>query len=47
MFDQLDTANFLSAPWLAWQAALKRAKLELELLTDTDMLYAIYGWKRN
>ena len=33
---QLDPAKFLSAPGLAWQAALK-----VELLTDVDMLLTI------
>ena len=32
---KLDPAKFLSAPELAWQAALKKAKLKLDLLTDT------------
>ena len=35
---QLDPAKFLSAPRLAWQAALKKAEVELDLLTDIDML---------
>ena len=35
---QLDSAKFLSAPRLAWQAALKKAEVELDLLTDIDML---------
>ena len=33
--------KFLSAPGLAWQAALKKTKVELELLTDIDMLLMV------
>ena len=32
---------FLSAPGLAWQACLKKTKVELELLTDIDMLLMV------
>ena len=35
---QLDPLNILSAPPLAWQACLKKTGIELELLTDPDML---------
>ena len=35
---RLDLVKFLSAPGLAWQAALKKAEVNLELLTDIDML---------
>ena len=35
---ELDPAHLLSAPGLAWQACLKKIKVELELLTDNDML---------
>ena len=35
---QLDPAKFLSTPGLAWQAALKKTEVKLELLTDIDML---------
>ena len=33
-----DPAHFLSAPGLAWHACLKKTQVELELLTDNDML---------
>ena len=33
----LDPAHFLSAPGLAWQACLKKTKVDLELLIDIDM----------
>ena len=35
---ELDPVKFLSAPGLAWQAALKKNKVKLDLLTDIDML---------
>ena len=35
---ELDPVHFLSAARLAWQACLKKTKVELELLTDIDML---------
>ena len=35
---ELDPAHFLSAPGLAWQACLKKTGVELELVTDNDML---------
>ena len=38
---ELDSANFLSAPRLAWQACLKKTKIKLELLTDVDMLLMV------
>ena len=38
---KLDPAHFLSAPGLAWQACLKKTKVELELLTDIDMLLIV------
>ena len=37
----LDPVKFLSAPALAWEAALKRTEVELELSTDIDMLLMI------
>ena len=38
---KLDPAQFLSAPGLAWQAYLKKTKVELELLADIDMLLMV------
>ena len=38
---KLDPAKFLSVPGLAWQAALKKTKVKLDLLTDTDMLLMV------
>ena len=34
-------AKFLSAPGLAWKAALKRTEVKLDLLTDIDMLLMV------
>ena len=38
---KLDLSHFLSAPGLAWKACLKRTKVELDLLTDIDMLLMV------
>ena len=38
---ELDPAKFLSAPELAWQAALKKTKIKLDLSTDIDMLLMV------
>ena len=38
---QLDPPKFLSAPGLAWQAALKKTKVKFDLLTDIDMLLMV------
>ena len=38
---ELGPAHFLSLPGLAWQACLKRTNIELELLTDYDMLLMV------
>ena len=38
---ELDPAHFLSLPGLAWQACLKNTNIELELLTDYDMLLMV------
>ena len=36
-----DLSSFLSAPGLAWQAALQKAKVKLYLLTDINMLLKV------
>ena len=45
---ELDSANFLSAPELAWEACLKKTEVKLKLLIDTNMLLmvekGIRGW---
>ena len=38
---ELDPAHFLSLPGLAWKACLKKTNIELELLTDYDMLLMV------
>ena len=38
---ELDPAHFTSLPGLAWQACLKKTNVELELITDYDMLLMI------
>ena len=38
---ELDPVHFVSLPDLAWQACLKKTNVELELLTDYDMLLMI------
>ena len=38
---ELDPAHFLSLPGLAWEACLKKTNIELELLTDYDMLLMV------
>ena len=38
---ELDPTRFLSAPGLAWQACLKKTVVELELLTNNDMLLMV------
>ena len=38
---ELDPAYFISLPGLAWQACLKKTGVELELLTDYDLLLMI------
>ena len=38
---ELDPAHFLSAPGLAWQACLKKTGVNLELLTNNDLLMMV------
>ena len=38
---ELDPGHFLSLPGLTWQAFLKKTNIELELLTDYDMLLMV------
>ena len=38
---KLDHAHYYTAPGLAWDAALKVTKVELELLSDMDMLLMV------
>ena len=38
---ELDPAHFESLPGLAWQVCLKKTNIELELLTDYDMLLMV------
>ena len=38
---ELDPAHFVSLPGLAWQVCLTKTNIELELLTDYDMLLMV------
>ena len=38
---ELDPAKFLSAPGLAWQAAFKKTKVKLDLLSDINMKFLV------
>ena len=38
---KLDPAHYYTAPGLAWDAALKITEVELELLSDIDMLLMV------
>ena len=38
---ELDPAWYYTAPGLAWDAALKKTEVELELLSDPDMLLMV------
>ena len=44
---ELDPANFLSGSRLAWQATLQKTEIELELLTNNDMLVMVQLQKVN
>ena len=43
---EINLARFLSAPGLAWQVALQKTKVKLDLLTDTNMLLVVEKSKR-
>ena len=43
---ELDHTKFLLVPGLAWQAALKKPKVKLDLLTDIDVLNGRKSYKR-
>ena len=43
---EIDLARFLSAPGLAWQVALQKTKVKLDILTDTNMLLVVEKSKR-
>ena len=43
---ELDSAKFLSAPGFAWQAALEKTKVKLDLLTDIDILLMVEKGRR-
>ena len=38
---ELDPVKFISAPGLTWQAALKKTKVKLDLLTDIHALLLV------
>ena len=38
---ELDSADFLSATGLAWQACFKKTGINLELLNDVDILLMV------
>ena len=43
---EFDPANFLSVPGLAWQVALKKTNVKLDLLTDIDVLLMVEKCKK-
>ena len=38
---KVDSARFLNVPGLAWQTALKKTKVKLDVLTDIDLLLIV------
>ena len=44
---ELDPPKFLSSPGLAWQAALKKYKLKLNILTNIDVINGSKRYKRS
>ena len=38
---ELDPARFLTAPGLSWQTGLKKNKVKLDFLSDTDLLLMV------
>ena len=44
---ELDSPKFLSAPGLAWPAALKKYKIKLNILTDIDVINGSQRYKRS
>ena len=43
--NELNPSKFISAPGLAWQAALKKKEIKLELLTDVDTFLMVESRK--
>ena len=41
IYTNLILQNFFSAPGSEWQAAIKKAKVKLDFLTDIDMLLMV------
>ena len=42
---ELNPSKFISAPGLAWQAALKKKEIKLELLNDVDTFLMVESRK--
>ena len=38
---KVDSAHFLNVPGLAWQTALKKTKVKLDVLADIDLLLIV------